>query len=143
MRGERSVQVAAAAVIEGADGKLLFMKRGMKARNQQGRWEFPGGRVHFGERLEEAVRREVEEELGVEVKVHRLLALFEDILLPEAQHWIAPAYLCSITSGIPMLREEDKAEAVGWFDADKIPGVLTEVAARTLQEYLRQKQFVS
>jgi mutator protein MutT len=143
MNIEKTIQIAAAAIIEDDAGRVLLMKRGKCARNQIGRWEFPGGRVKFGETLENAVRREVKEELGVQVSVRRILALFEDILLNEGQHWISPAYICSISSGIPSIMEKDKAELIGWFETDTLPGELTEVATKTLEEYLRQKKNVS
>lgn len=56
-----------AAVIE-KDGKILIAKRRIGDRHG-GRWEFPGGKIDFGETPEECLRRELREELGIESEV--------------------------------------------------------------------------
>ncbi len=65
MGGLVTVEVAA-AVIE-ADGRYLITRR--TKGHLEGYWEFPGGKVRPGETLPECLRREVREELGVEVSV--------------------------------------------------------------------------
>jgi len=54
------------------NGKVLLVRRPFNKR-RGGLWEFPGGKVEKGETLEEAIKRELSEELGVEVKVKKLL----------------------------------------------------------------------
>ncbi|WP_339459386.1 Nudix family hydrolase [Pseudomonas sp. EA_105y_Pfl2_R69] len=54
----------AAAVIRGADGQILLAKR-PEDKHQGGLWEFPGGKVEPGERVQAALARELEEELGI------------------------------------------------------------------------------
>jgi 8-oxo-dGTP diphosphatase len=68
---EQSVKKVAAAVIE-RDGKVLVARRkpGLAAA---GFWEFPGGKVEEGEAAERCLERELEEELGVRVRVGDLL----------------------------------------------------------------------
>ena len=56
----------AAAVIRGADGRVLIAKRPLD-KHQGGLWEFPGGKVEAGERVEAALARELLEELGIVV----------------------------------------------------------------------------
>lgn len=60
-----------AAVIE-RDGRLLACRRA-PGRDAAGRWEFPGGKVEPGERPEDALVREIREELGVRIDVGALL----------------------------------------------------------------------
>lgn len=62
----------AAAVIERQDGKILLSKRHEHA-HQGGLWEFPGGKVELGERAEQALIRELREELGIEAESFRKL----------------------------------------------------------------------
>lgn len=62
----------AAAVIRGADGRVLIARR-PEHKHQGGLWEFPGGKVEAGEAVEVALARELHEELGIDVIVSRPL----------------------------------------------------------------------
>ena len=67
----KALSVAAGAV-EG-DGKLLLCRRPMhKARG--GQWEFPGGKIEAGESPQQALERELREELGIEIRAGKALA---------------------------------------------------------------------
>jgi 8-oxo-dGTP diphosphatase len=62
----------AAAVIEDERGRILVARRGPGGR-LAGRWEFPGGKLEPGEAAPEALRREILEELGLEIRVNEFL----------------------------------------------------------------------
>lgn len=49
------------------DGKLLLIKKSGSDPNQANKWEVPGGRMKFGEEIEDHIKREVYEEVGLEV----------------------------------------------------------------------------
>jgi 8-oxo-dGTP diphosphatase len=66
----RTIVVAAAVVLEGARVLLTQRKAGT---HLAGAWEFPGGKVEAGEDPREALRRELREELGIEVKVGEIV----------------------------------------------------------------------
>jgi 8-oxo-dGTP diphosphatase len=66
----RTVLVAAAVLIEG--GRVLLTQRKAGA-HLEGKWEFPGGKVESGEDPREALRRELQEELGIESVVGEIL----------------------------------------------------------------------
>ncbi len=63
---ERKVVHVAVAVIRGEDGRLLIAKR-PDDKHMGGLWEFPGGKVETGENVQNALRRELKEELAVQV----------------------------------------------------------------------------
>lgn len=59
-----------AAIIQDQDGNYLCCKRG-EWKASPGKWEFPGGKPEDGETLEEALVREIQEELNTEIRVIR------------------------------------------------------------------------
>jgi 8-oxo-dGTP diphosphatase len=122
--GKDYIGVGVGAVIMNEDGKFLLMKRGPKSKSEVGTWEKPGGSVEFGETLENALKREVKEELGVAIKIIKLLHVADHIIDDEQQHWVSPAYICKIVSGVPKIKEPDKCDEIGWFsieEAIKLP----------------------
>ena len=72
---EMYVQFAQKAVIEW-QGRLLLIRKGQDDPHQPGRWELPGGRLQHGESLDDALVREVREEVGLDVSPGRPLALW-------------------------------------------------------------------
>jgi len=68
-KGIDYIGVAAGAMILDNQGRVFLSKRSQNTSNQRGCWETPGGSVNFGETLEEAVRREIREEYGVEIDI--------------------------------------------------------------------------
>ncbi|MGD0641087.1 MAG: NUDIX domain-containing protein, partial [Roseiarcus sp.] len=82
----------------------------------------------FLERVEDAVVREIREEIGVEIALERALGVTEMVGV-DNQHWVSPVYLARIESGEPANREPDKLEAVAWFPLDAPPQPLA-LAAR-------------
>jgi mutator protein MutT len=94
-----------AAVIE-RDGRLLVCQRPAHKRHG-GLWEFPGGKVHDGESDFAAVRRELEEELGLDTtSVGRELCSIAD---PGSEYLIV--FVATDASGEPVLREH---AALAW-----------------------------
>ena len=75
------------------DGKLLLIKRSEAARGDSGFWEFPGGRLEFGESPETALHREVQEEVGLEVKIVRPLTVWS-FLKDEETQVVGLTFLC-------------------------------------------------
>lgn len=67
MESEKRFYVAVKGLIF-CDDKFLIIQRSDKARGEFHYWEFPGGRMEFGEKPEEALRREVKEETGLEIE---------------------------------------------------------------------------
>jgi A/G-specific adenine glycosylase len=85
-------------IIENEAGELLIALRPDHAM-LGGLWEFPGGKNRDGETIEETIRRELKEELGVEVVVERFLKQLDHTY----SHFKVTlhAYMCRITKGIP------------------------------------------
>lgn len=135
IRGIDYIGVGVGAILVNPKGQLFLSKRGPKAKNERGLWEFPGGSVEFGERLADALAREMKEEFGIEIAVGSLLDVADHILPDEKQHWVSPTYICRIVSGTPKILEPEKCSAIGWFDLNNIPEELTQISRANLLNY--------
>lgn len=115
----KTVNVVAGAIVSA--GRLFATQRGYG--DWAGWWEFPGGKIEAGEAPEEALRRELREELALEVRVGEEVARVE-YDYPKF-HLSMRLYLCT-PEGEPTLREhsaarwlsKDELEAVRWLPAD-------------------------
>jgi mutator protein MutT len=135
-RGIDYIGVGVGAIIVDNRGRLFLARRGIKAKNERGLWEFPGGSVEFGETVAAALRREMREEFGIEITVGELLDVVDHILKEEGQHWVSPTYLCTITAGEPHIMEPEKCAEIGWFRPDEVPKELTQISRENLAHYL-------
>ncbi len=138
-RGIDYIGVGVGAIIVDGQGRLFFARRGPKAKNERGLWEFPGGSVEFGERLAAALKREMREEYGVEIEVGELLDVADHILPDEGQHWVSPTYICRIVTGSPQIQEPEKCSEIGWFAPEKAPADLTQITRLNLEHYLSRR----
>jgi 8-oxo-dGTP diphosphatase len=97
------VLVAACALID-IDGRVLIAQR-PPDKPMAGLWEFPGGKVEQGERPEDTLIRELNEELGIVVDEPCLAPLaFASHTYPDF-HLLMPLYVCRRWQGIAMARE--------------------------------------
>lgn len=107
------------------DGKILLQKRGRKVRDEQGKWDIGGGSVDFGERPEEAIVREMKEELGIKLKDLKFLGvetMFRTDHHGQRTHWISFEYSGIVTNPQGLKIEEDgKIEEFAWFTKDNLP----------------------
>ncbi len=117
--GKECIGVGVGALIQNERGEILLALRSQQAKNERGKWEIPGGAVEFGETLEQALQREIKEEIGIEIEVGELLHVCNHILPEEQQHWVSPTYICQIKSGTPTIMEPQKCDALEWFTPEK------------------------
>ncbi len=139
-KGVDYIGVGVGAVIVDGDGKVFLARRGREVRNESGKWEFPGGGIEFGETMEHALVREVQEEYGFEIEVMELLDVVNHIIPAERQHWISPTFLCRPKCGTPSIREPHKCTEIGWFTLDTIPEDQLTIASRKSLESFRKKK---
>jgi 8-oxo-dGTP diphosphatase len=95
--------VAACALVD-VDGRILLAQR-PPGKALAGLWEFPGGKVEAGERPEETLIRELDEELGITVKQECLAPLTFASYPYETFHLLMPLYICRRWEGIAAPRE--------------------------------------
>lgn len=136
---EPKIRVGTGAVIINDEGKVLLGKRGKEVREHVGMWETPGGGVEFGETMREALKREMMEELGVEVEVGEMLDVVEFIDTESGSHAVSPAFVCKIVSGTPKIMEPHKCEEIGWFTWKELEGLsLSPYALQDLAGFRRR-----
>ena len=101
------------------DGKVLLAQRGHEPYH--GHWCIPGGFVDFGEHPEDAARRELMEEAGVEVTLTGMLGIYvAPYTRPEGTDWIQTTVYLGETEDEPRINDHEML-AVGWFDPDELP----------------------
>ena len=99
-------------------------------------WEAPGGGVDFGETREQAIKREMKEELGVEIEILEVLHVTDEIIEKEKQHWVPTTYIAKIKDGQkPQIMEPHKCDAIGWFSLDNLPKPLSMITTIDIQAY--------
>ena len=128
----KTIEVVAAIIIK--DGQVFAPQRGYG--EFQGWWEFPGGKMEAGESPQEALKREINEELDADIQVNELL---------ETVEWDYPnfhltmhCFICNLLSESLHLNEHEAAtwlthetlRSVKWLPADEI--LLDKIA-----DYLR------
>jgi 8-oxo-dGTP diphosphatase len=102
--------VVAAALID-VDGRVLITQR-PKGKSMEGLWEFPGGKIQLGETPEEALIRELKEELSIETKTTCLAPLTFTSHKYEGFHLLMPLYICRRWDGIVTPMEEQRVKWV-------------------------------
>ena len=105
------------------DGKLLMNRRNDPHRPEyHGKWEFPGGKVEYGETIRENVIREVKEEVGYDVEIVKLLqhiAIEDQTERTYAYQVILVPYVCKIIGG-ELNPSDDEVMGTDWFDLDDV-----------------------
>jgi 8-oxo-dGTP diphosphatase len=109
------VLVAACALID-ADGRVLIAQR-PEGKSMAGLWEFPGGKVDPGERPEDALIRELKEELGIVVNEACLAPLTFASHTYEDFHLLMPLYVCRRWEGMVTPRENQE---LAWVRPNKL-----------------------
>lgn len=87
---------------------------------QAGTWGLPGGHLEFGESFEEALSRELKEELGITATRMRQLGAFNTPSLPLSHH-VQIAFIVDEYHGTPMNMEPEKCSELGFFGLDALP----------------------
>ena len=109
------VLVVACALVD-ADGRVLIAQR-PEGKTLAGLWEFPGGKLEAGERPEEALIRELHEEIGITVQEACLAPLTFASHAYEDFHLLMPLYVCRRWEGIAVARE---GQQLAWVRANKL-----------------------
>lgn len=129
-RGVDYIGVGIGAIIVNKDGKVLLSRRGEKAKNERGKWEFPGGSVEFGDTMKDTIIREMEEELGITIETIQHLPPIDHIIPEDNQHWVTSTFISRIVEGVPTIMEPEKCSDVKWFSLDELKLLDLSIASK-------------
>ncbi|MBI5301419.1 MAG: NUDIX domain-containing protein [Chloroflexi bacterium] len=140
---QKLILTGTAAVIRDEHGRVLLQQR-----RDNGLWSLPGGGTELGESVLDTNRREVREEMGVEVAVKHLIGLYTsprlDVSYPngDVSQIVVPCFECAITGG-ELKRQESEVLNVGWFDLGQTPPLTSfaQVVLRDVERYRGQAFF--
>jgi 8-oxo-dGTP diphosphatase len=113
-------RVGVGAVVLDGD-RVLLARRGRPP--SEGKWSIPGGLIHLGERIEEAVVREVEEESGLRIRVLGLCGVIDRVLREKEvvrYHYVIVDYVAAAVGGL--LRAGSDAAEVRWVAVADLDG---------------------
>ncbi|MCR5215200.1 MAG: (deoxy)nucleoside triphosphate pyrophosphohydrolase [Eubacterium sp.] len=126
--------VAAIIVADKNDQKMLFSTQRGYGEFKDG-WEFPGGKVEEGESPEQAIVREIKEELDTLIKVEKFIDKIE-YDYPDF-HLSMDCFLCSILEGNLVLKEHEAAKWLSKEDIDSVDWLPADVTiVEKVREYL-------
>jgi len=130
-------RVGVGAFILNEQTSLLLVLRNKQPEAKH--WSIPGGKVEFKEKLESAIVREIKEEVGLDIKVKKLLCVTDhispDISSDCSYHWVCPTFLVEVTGGVAKNLEPNAICQIGWFPLDRLPDKLTITTYSAIAAY--------
>ena len=115
-QGSKKLVLVVACALVDADDRILLAQR-PEGKAMAGLWEFPGGKIDPGEVPEQALIRELQEELGIETKTACLAPLTFASHEYDDFHLLMPLYICRRWWGTARSRE---GQALKWVRANKL-----------------------
>jgi len=106
---ENSVRVGSAVILENGKGEILLAKSNKDP--VKGKWIIPGGGIKFGEKIKDAVVREIKEETGLNIEVTGFITVYE-LIIPEKEHRIIFYHKGKVKSG--KIKTSDDISEVIW-----------------------------
>ncbi len=135
----RGVEIVGSAIIENKKGEILLVK----SPKWSNKWTMPGGHIEPGERIEDALLREAEEEVGLKLKSEGIVALGELIGSKDFHrpaHFIYFDILCKTDSTNLKLDNKELFE-YAWVKPEKALTMdLAESYGQTIKDYLKFKR---
>lgn len=108
--------IAVKAVIRNEEGKVLMLRESITnpVGTNKGQLDFPGGRLEVGERWDDALRREVKEEAGLDVEICEPFAVSEWRPIVNGEQWqvVGIFFFCSVLGKVGVLLSKDHSDYV-------------------------------
>ena len=114
----KTIKVVAAVICDSLENTTKIFATARGYGEFKGKWEFPGGKLEVGETSQQALIREIQEELDVKIEVGELIDTIEYDY--PTFHLSMDCFLCVVVDGEIILKE---AEAARWLDKDELYNV--------------------
>lgn len=127
-------------------GKVLLGKRHSDSKKAssllhgEGTWTMPGGKLHFGERIQDAAQREILEETGLLAKKLEIISISNDIV--KDAHFVTIGFICSDFEGELKAMEPDEIIEWQWFDFKKLSDNIFFPSKKIIRNWLEKKLYI-
>ncbi len=108
-------------IITNDQGQILLIKRSQQEKNFPGKWGLVSGFMEWGETVEDALKREAREEVGIEVEVVRFVGRYYDS--PDrhpSKTTVCLPHICKIVKGEPTVNQPEEVQEVKWVDPAEV-----------------------
>lgn len=114
-----AIKVGIQGIVLHPEGRGILLGKRLNAF-QAGTWGLPGGHLEFGETFEEALSRELKEELGISPTSMRQFGAFNTMFIP-ASHHVQIAFIVETFNGTPVNNEPERCGEIRFFPLDALP----------------------
>lgn len=118
----KKVTAFVVAIIKKSDKFLLTKRREIDKEDPQdffGKWQLPGGGINFGEKLGQAAKREIKEEIGLDVEITSIVPYIIDEIR-DKWHGIGIVLLCKQKKSNQKVKLNSEASEFGWFTLNEV-----------------------
>lgn len=136
-KGQDFIGLTVSFLCHDGAGRVLLSKRGLKARDEHGRWDCGGGGVEFGDTVEATLRKEIMEEYCTDVLRADFLG-YRDVFREHEgspTHWLSVDFLVLIDGEKWGNGEPHKLDAVEWFHFSSLPEPMHSQWPAFLEKY--------
>jgi len=136
-KGIDHIGITVSFICHDGKGNYLMEKRSINCRDEHGTWDFGGGSLEIGEKVEDCLKKELKEELGVEPIDYEFLGfldLFRNLSGVDT-HWIYLQFSVLVDPKEVINGEPHKFEELKWFKLDNLPKPLHSIAPIILERF--------
>ncbi len=112
-------QIGVKAIIE-KNGKILVIRRSSKYEHLTDAWDIPGGRLEFGEEPEAGLRRELQEETGLELDKIKQILDASTVFKNEEKQIVRITYLCTVKETNQSEKISDEHTSLEWVPRENL-----------------------
>jgi 8-oxo-dGTP diphosphatase len=127
------------------NGKVLLGKRHFNAEKAdsalrgEGTWTCPGGKLEFGEKLEDCIKREAIEETELKLNRMKLISVSNDIAY--GNHFVTIGFLSEDFDGEPKVMEPDEITEWKWFPLNNLPEPMFFPSLKLIKNYIDKEVY--